>query len=315
MRFELQDINGNRFDVSNVISFELTSEAGAACDGLRLSFIPEGSIAEICAVRAYSNGEPVFNGFCDSQKFTTDKSGRRCFIYARSSAALLVDNEALPRQYAGPTARQLWLSNAREFGFACGLPEVYTENTYMVSKGTSCYGAINDFVFALYGTPVYATPDNVLKAYALSESVKRLDGYNVISLSHIIDRSEPISLIDYKINSSDSYSYHFKSDFADKMGIRRRRLYNLSSLPLWQREITIEKKLAQALTDYYSVQAVIAGECDLRLFDRVELCFNEGGTYEAFFVSEKTVSKNESGEKTTLVLKKNIDGELINYVA
>ena len=313
MRFELQDIKGKRFDASNVISFELTSEAGAACDGLRLSFIPENNIDEIVSVRAYSSGELIFNGFCDDQRLTRDKSGIKCFIYARSSASLLVDNEAIPFQYTCPSARQLWFSNAKELGFAFGLPEVFTENNYTVSKGTSCYGAINDFVFAVYGAPIYVTPENVIKVYELGEKVKRLESYNVLSLSRIISRSEPISAVDYKINTADAYSYHFKSDFAAARGIRRRRLYNLSSIPQWQREKAAQKKVEQSLSDYYSVQAVIAGECDLRLFDRVKLSF--GGDPEAFFVYEKTVSKNKSGEKTAVVLKKNIDGELINYVA
>lgn len=315
MRFEFQDINGNFFDVSNATSFELTSEAGAACDGLRISFIPERDIAEIVGVKAYSNGDLVFNGFCDDQKLVTDKSSSRCSVYARSTASLLVDNEAIPCQYVCPSARQLWLSNAREFGFECGLPEVYTENTYIVSKGTSCYGAVNDFVFAFCGAPIYVTPENVLKVYELSEKVKRLEGYNVVSLSRIISRSEPISAVDYKINTADAYSYHFKSDFADKRGIKRKRLYNLSSIPVWQREKAAQKKIEQSLSDYYSVQAVLAGECDLRLFDRVELSFTDGGASEEFYVHEKTVSKSESGERTTVVLKKNIDGELINYVA
>ena len=313
MRFEFQDINGKRFDISNVTAFELTSEAGAACDGLRLSFIPTKEIDEIVSIRAYSDGDLIFNGFCDDQKLIEDKSGRKCFIYARSSASLLVDNEAIPFQYTCPSARQLWLSNAKEFGFECGLPEVYTENTYIVSKGTSCFGAINDFVFAVYGAPIYVSPENVLTVYQLGTKAKRLESYNVASLSRIISRSEPISAVDYKINTADSYTYHFKSDFADARGIRRRRLYNLSSIPQWQREKAAQKKIAQSLSDYYSVQAVIVGECDLKLFDKV--AFNFNGASETFFVYEKTVTKNESGEKTTVVLKKNIDGELINYVA
>lgn len=315
MRFEFQDINGNCFSASNVTSFELISEVDAACDGLRISFISEENISEICSVKAYSEGELVFNGFCDTQKLVTDKSGCKCSLYARSSASLLVDNEAIPCQYFNPSARQLWLSNAKAFGFECGLPEVFTENTYMVSKGTSRYGAINDFVLAVCGAPIYVTPQNVLKAYELSEKVKKLDGYNVVSLIRIINRSEPVSEIDYKINAADDYSYHFKSDFVDKRGIRRKRLYNLSSIPQWQREKAVQKKIENALSEYYSVQAVIAGECDLRLYDRVSICFSDGGTAEEFFVSEKTVSKNRSGEKTAIVLKKNIDGELINYVA
>lgn len=315
MIFELQDINGNTFVIENVTSYELSSEAGAACDGLRINFVSPETASEICAVRAYSNGAAVFNGFCDCQRITADKSGYKCFIYARSSASVLVDNEAMPRQYNSPSAKQLWYSNARDFGFECDLPEIYTENSYLVSKGTSCYGAINDFVSAVYGTPVYVTPENVLKAYEPGEKVKRLDAYDVISLSRVISRSEPISDIDYKISSADSYSYHFKSNFARQMGIRRRRLYNLSAIPLWQRELTAEKKLTDSLADYYSVEAVIAGECDLNVYDRVEVNLTGEDALEEFYVNEIVRSKSDSGEKTTVVLKKSIDGGLINYVA
>ena len=315
MIFELQDISGKTFVVENVVSYELSSEAGAACDGLRINFVSPETVGEICIVRAYSNGKLVFNGFCDCQRLTFDQSGRKCFIYARSSASVLVDNEAFPRQYNCPSAQQLWYSNARDFGFDCDLPEICTENSYLVSKGTSCYGAINDFVSAVYGAPVYVTPENVLKVYELSAKVKRLDGYGVISLSRVISRSEPISDIDYKISSADSYSYHFKSNFARDMGIRRRRLCNLSAIPLWQRELTAEKKITDSLADYYSVEAVIAGECDLGVFDRVEVSLGDNGASEEFFVCEAVRSKNGSGEKTTLVLKKSIDGGLINYVA
>ncbi len=115
------------------------------------------------------------------------------------------------------------------------LPELYSENSYLVPKGTSCYGAINNYVSAVSGTPVYATPENVLKTYEKNSTVKRLDDYNILSLSYVINRSEPISEIDYKINSADNYSYHFKSGFVQKMGIERKRMMNLSSIPLWQR--------------------------------------------------------------------------------
>lgn len=315
MIFELFDINGNAVHAENIVSYELISEAGAACDGLRLNFIQNSLIGEICTVKAYIDSVLIFNGFCDKQKISMDKSGVSCFIYARSSAALLVDNEALPCQYSKPSARQLWYSNARDFGFECALPEIYTENNYLVSKGTSCYGAINDFVSAVYGAPVYATPDNVLTVYKESEYTKSLNDYNVVSFSYIINRSEPVSEIDYKISSGDDYSYHFKSDYADRMGIKRRRLYNLSSIPLWQRETTAEKKIKDSLEEYYSVSAEISGECDLKLYDRVIFNFAVNDDNEEFYVSELIRSKGKGGEKTAIVLKKKINGELVNYVA
>ncbi len=315
MIFELFDINGNVVPVGKILFYELVSEAAAVCDGLRLSFTAEKNICEICIVKAYSREKLVFNGFCDKQKTVLNQNGGRCFIYARSSAALLVDNEAVPCQYSNPSARQLWFTNARELGFECCLPELYSEHSYLVPKGTSCYGAINNFVSAVCKAPVYATPENELKIHTESSSVKHLCDYRVLSLSYVINRSALISDIDYKINSADNYAYHFKSTLAEKNGIKRRRLYNLSSIPLWQREITAEQKINSALEAYYSVSAELAGDCDFHIYDRVLANADMFSCTEIFYVSEIVKSKSKNGEKTAVVLKKKTDGELINYVA
>lgn len=315
MIFELFDINGKSVSVHRIISYEIISEVAAVCDGLRLHFVYQKKIGEICVVKAYSGGKLIFNGFCDKQKMTFGKSGGSCFIYARSSAALLVDNEAIPCQYSNPSARQLWFTNAKDLGFECCLPEICSEHSYLVPKGTSCYGAINNYVSAVCKAPVYATPENELKIYEESSDVKSLEDYKLISLLHIINRSVLISDIDYKINSADNYSYHFKSVLAEKMGIKRRRLYNLSSVPLWQREITAEKKINSALEEYYCISAELAGDCDFHLYDRVYADLNILSDREEFYVSEIVKSKNKNGEKTAVILKKKINGELINYVA
>lgn len=315
MIFKLFDIHGNGIEPQNIISYELISEAGAPCDGLRLNFIAEEFIDEIVVVKAYSGSTLIFNGFCDKQKISVTKSGKTCFIYARSSAALLVDNEAVPCQYSGPSARQLWFSNAKALGFKCLLPEIYSNQNYLISKGTSCYGAINNYIFPACGAPVYATPQNELKVYEMSKKVKYLSSYRVTSLSYVINRCEPISDIDYKINSADNYSYHFKSEFAHKMGISRKRLLNLSSYPLSQRETAAKKSINASLDEYYTIHAEIAGECDLQVFDRIIADFDILNGSREFYVDETVKSKNENGEKTAVVLKKKINGELINYVA
>lgn len=315
MTFQLFDTGGRALKAEEVISYELLCEADAPCDGLRLSFFCESAVGEICVVRAYRQDKLVFNGFCDKQKITLSESGEICFIYARSSAALLVDNEAVPCQYENPSARQLWFSNAKDFGFEISLPELYSENSYLVPKGTSCYGAINDYVCAVSGAPVYATPDNVLKVYEESKAVKRLADYPVLSLSYVINRSEPISQVDYKINSADNYSYHLKSDFVQQTGIRRKRMINLSSVPLWQRKINAEKIIKNSLDAYYSVSAVLLGECGLEIYDRVAVDFEGLMKDEEFYVSELAFCKNKNGERTTVLLKKKINGEMVNYVA
>ena len=313
MRFEFTDIDGKPFAPENIISYELSSEVGAACDGLRINFVSEDFPKELVSAKAFIGEKLVFNGFCDNQKTVRDESGLRCFVFARSSAALLVDNEAPPCEYNCPSARQLWYSNARELGFECGLPELYSKNSYIISKGTSRFGVINDFVLAAGGTPVYVTPENVMKAYEPGKDLKRLEDYRLVSLTRIINRSEVISDIDYKINASDAYSYHFKSDYAHGRGIVRKRLCNLSAIPTWQREFTAKEKIIKSLEEYICSEAVISGECEIGLFDRVQTAF--GDEKEEFFVSEIVRSKSKNGEKTVLLMKKKIDGEIVNYVA
>ncbi len=315
MRFELYAIDGSVFEPELITSYELVSEVDSACDGLRLNFTSHELLGEICIVKAYSAEKLFFNGFCDMQRITSGNGFYSYFIYARSSAALLVDNEAVPCLYNCPSARQLWYSNARDMGFECELPEICSEYNYLVSKGTSCYGAINDFVFAVYGAPVYASPENVLCVYKESKDIKKLEDYSLLSLSCVINRSEPISDIDYKINSSDDYVYHFKSDFLHSKGFLRKRLFNLSAVPIWQREITAAAKIKESLSEYYSVIAEISGECDVKLCDRISVDFAAREYGGEFLVNEIVKSMGKSGEKTTLVLKKRIDGELVNYVA
>jgi len=310
MIFILKDINDKQYIIDTAVSYELISEAGAACSGLRLYFDSDEHIGEINAVLAKNDsGTLVFNGFCDLQRESIKENTSAYFIYARSTAALLVDNEASPFEYKNPTAKQLFAVNAEGFGFRCALPDIYTENSYVVSKGTSCFGAVNDFVFMMTGVPVYIDESNTLKAYSISESVKRLSDYDVISQSFIINRCDVISRVDYKINASENYKYHYAAALAEKNNIIRSRKINLSGLPLLQRENAAKKLISASVDNYYSMKVQLAGDCDFRLYDRVE---TEKGE---FIVCEIINSKSEKGGETALVLKKKTDGGLINYVA
>lgn len=310
MRFILTDIDGMEYEVQNAVSFEMIFEAEAACAGLRLYFDTDNALAEINEVQVKcDDGTLIFNGFCDVQRESRAVSGYEYFVYARSSASLLVDNEAEPAEYKNPTAKQLFINNAGDFGFECALPDIYIENSYMVSKGTSCFGAVNDFVFMAYGAPVYVDENNVMRAYCDSSEIKYLNDYDVISERFDINRCSVISRVDYKINAGEAYKYHCRNTFADENKIYRSRKINLSGLPLCQREGAVQKKIMQSLDEYYSLRVQLAGCCDFRLYDRV--MSNRG----EFSVREIIFSKNEKGEHTALVMKKKAEGRTFNYVA
>lgn len=314
MRFVFCTADGKSAQAENIISYEITSEVGAACDGLRLFFKADESVGEIVSVKAFSGEELIFSGLADVQKMTAGADGLTCFIYARSTACLLVDNEAVPRQLENPSAQQLCFCNAREFGFTWDLPEIYSENSYLISKGKSRFGAINDFVFAVYGSDIYVTPGDVIKVFEKSNRVKSLSDYALSRASLIINRGEPISCVDYKISAGESYAYHYESRSAGNRGIKRKRLYNLSSVPAWQRKTTAKKLLSRSLLDYVCLEAQICGECDLKLFDTVSANIEEIGACGEFTVYELVRMKNKNGEKTIALLKKSQEEDFVNYV-
>lgn len=315
MIFELYTSQDKCIIPEEITSFELTSGISAACDGLRLNFCCSEPIGEVISVRATEENRIIFNGFADKQKISLAKNGFSGFIYARSSAALLVDNEAEPRQYNYPTAKQLCIQNAQDLGFACDLPDICCEDSYYVLKGTSRFGAINDFASMLFGAGIYVSPDNTIRAYGKSGNIKSLDEYEILNASYVMNRSEVLSGIDYKINSADKYIYHLESPFAVNNGIQRKRLLNLSSLPAWERKAKAAQKISNSLLNCYVLEISLSGIADFMPADRINVSFDRLSANGEFLVYEIIKEKNVNGEKTTLILKKEIQEALLNYVA
>lgn len=317
MTFELYTAQDKLITPDEIISYELVSDISAACDGLRLYYRASNLPEEIIKVCVKDNGKTIFYGFADKQKTTADESGCVDFIYARSSAMLLIDNEATPCQFTCPSSGQLWFHYAEEFSIKNGLPQVSFDGNYYVQKGTSCFKAINDFMKYVHGMGVYVTPENVLAAFEKSEECKNLDGCEIISACKINDRSEILSSIDYKINSTDKYIYHLESSYAVRNMIKRRKLTNLSALPVWQREASVSFQVQNPLMFSKTVEVVFAGAPEFSLYDRVVLNISRLGISadDEYIVSQIVKQKNEKGTKTTVVFNKETDGELINYVA
>lgn len=315
MRFEFYTFAGEKINGSEIISYELASDMDAACDGLRVYFYTEYPVKDIFRVCAYEKDVRVFYGFADRFQMSFDTGGYKAFVYARSSAALLVDNEADPGQYDYPTSRQLWFQNAKQFGIGFGLPEVFSDSSYVVNKGTSCFGALNSFMQYVCSKNIYVDAYNTLKVFEYGSKPKSLSSAKIISASKTWDKSAVISRIDYKINSADKYTYRLESKKAQNMGIRSRILINLSSLPPWQRDAEAHRRISNSFKSLDTVQIVLASSAGFSLGDMLFVDLKKLGISDDYFVHGIVRSKNSNGEKTVLTLRKETDGELVNYVA
>lgn len=313
MKILLKDINDEVYQVKNITQIVFTETAGAACSSISFKFKSKENIGEIVSVRAYTDNGIVFNGFCDCQRVSVDSRGYEVFVYARSSAGILVDSQSKPYTFNCPSARQLWAQYARNLGFEYSLPEIFCNEKYEVSSGTSCFGAINNFVSALTGSEIIITPENKICLGDFSEDIKSLNKYTVLSASAVINRSEPIAEICYKREQDTDYKAHFVSNFAKKKGLIRTRFLNINSVAQWQRTNTVFRKMKDFFNSYMLLEITVSGTVDEPIYQRFSYS-GEIGNYDDYILTEKKYIFDENKEKTKLILRKNIDMEDAVYV-
>ncbi len=310
----LHGIDGKTLNIDKPLKMELASDMDAACDGLRLYFLQNGITPETDRVTVFIDKNKVFDGVCDRQEYQRTNDGVLTFIYARSGAAVLVDNEANPATYIKPSTQVLFHEEAKKYSFKNMLPDLASAHEYSVEKGTSCYGAINQFVKTSTGLPVRVTCNGELRIPAAGEIIN-LESETIISEKHCINRSAPITQIDYKISNDSPYIRHFKSRTLEKNGISRARKINIASLPEWQREYTLYDRLKKAAGEYYSAEFVIDGAHSFELYSKL-VCKPSGITdCDGYRLWRSVISHGESGDITRLTFLKETDLKEVNYVA
>lgn len=314
LSFVMYDLYDRSLAVSNILSYELSKNTDAPCDGLRLSFTSKSSIDEIYRVEAFDEDEKIFSGYVDTQREQLNEDGYQSFIYARSSACVLVDNEAEPRSYKKPSVISLFLINAKELGFESRLPNLSCSADYIVGKGTSCYDAINNLVSGITGKSIVINPDNQLMLLD-SKNVLNLNKYKIISEKRVINRGNPLSIIDYKISDDLLYSCHLKSRFVENKKIYRKRKMNISALPMWQQEYTLHNVIKRSCESYYSVEFVIDGCHNIPLDSAVDYDSRYLGELKDYYITACQLVCDSKGERTIIVANKKLDLEEISYVA
>lgn len=314
MIIELTTVDGKKITVDKFTELCFTQTAGVACDSLWAVFAPDSSIEEICTVRLYINYKLVFSGICDCQKISYGTNGAEAYFYARSTACILVDNEAEPYTYQHPSAKQLCFSLAEGLGFSNSLPNISSTEQYEITKGTSRYGAISQFVRLLTGRHINITPKNDIELISESNEIKNLNDYDILSFTEITNRSEPLSKIQFKQNSSqEKYNLHTKSMLCDSLGINRTKFINLNSLPKWQRDNTVLLQLKSSFEDYKTLEVSVSGYADEPLLSRFD-CSTKHQSYSDYVLTQRKFICTKSGTVTRLTLKKQLDIKEITYV-
>lgn len=312
LTFKLYDLDDNEIKPRAVLSYELSRDADAACDGLRLNLLLDEAGAELYTVKAFYGKVCAFNGYVDTQRESINTDGSTCFLYCRSSACLLVDSEAKPFTYNSPSVNALFEIGIGD-GFRLCMDNVFSDIQYQVSKGTSKFGLLNDFVFNVTGNRIRVNPKNEI-VMLKSERVIKIDRDGILSVKREINRGNAVMGVDYKLNSSDDYLYHRVSRFMQKKRISATRMLNMSNVPDWQRETRLSSFVSNANAGYCCWELKLSGYADIDLADIIRTDLDGFDDYGDVVAVGIRHTCNASGEYTVIKAYSALDLEELSYV-
>ena len=229
LRCELTDVNGKKHRMSQLLSLQVDVDEGVPADALYALFAYTPT-EELCEITLMDGKDPIFIGVIDEEEHISDSKGTYLKISARSRAAHLLDNEAMPCEFDHPSLSMMYERYAKPFGIRIGTDsdEVFF-GEQRVTKGTSCWKALKNFCIACYLTPPRISSIGVLYPKGLAHSdvtVFGRDGVTYTQLREVKKRCEEISAVHVKADSGGTYSLAIENSAARDRGVRRERYLN-----------------------------------------------------------------------------------------
>lgn len=313
MTIWLETIDQKRLACREILSCEITAALDAACDSLRVWLYLPDAPGEVVRIQAEADGQLLFSGLTDRQTAQYDENGFRCFFYARSEAAVLVDNEAEPMTLYCPGTDSVLALTAAPFGFTSSLAPAALQVSFDVTKGMSLYAVLSEFYWAATGKDIWIDSEKCIHP-AEPGALYSFAPDTVLQARAIINRAEPISTVDYKSDGDTAYSRHCKSLLAEEAGIRRTRKISLNGTPVWLRKNKAARWIQTAINGYMQAELTLKGLAPAQLCGRVELNSEPLGLSGTYAIQEINRRITQSGSVTELRLGKICNAKEMHYV-
>lgn len=168
MTYEGVTITGKIIDLGDPVSVRINKSNDAPADDLYAIFCYKDFIEELKYIKVYCNGDIVFDGILDEQIVELSGSGSLFKVYARSTAALLVDNSALPQSYTNTSLEIIFNRHIRPYGFTkfIGSNKSFS-GEFVVYKGMSEWDVLEKFCILFLNTKPRISNDGIVNALSL----------------------------------------------------------------------------------------------------------------------------------------------------
>lgn len=321
MIYELEDFKGNKIILKDPISVEITMDEGAPADSIEVRFPINLNSEEykifvndqLTKIRVYDDKKTrvVLNGIVDEQIVSVNSSGVSLIILGRSSAALLLDNEAQPQTYNSIDIELLYNRHIKPYGYTGykGVKYQSFSGLFEINKGLSEWQVLEKFCKDFLLKTPRVRPSNIIDFLddyndsGIVFSNKSREGICYSSLEQNYKRYKLISEVFIRSLKDGSYDNIISNQASINKGVLRKRYVNAVGdikSPVFRGEQLIK----DANKASFELKLTHPGPVVLDLLDKATIDDDILGVIPDLIASSITYKLSNVGEMCTLTFRK-----------
>lgn len=310
MNFIATTVDGENIHLKFPLKVEINKSQDAPADDLEVTFLNNFEIPEIKSIKAYNEGDLIFDGIVDVQEYLKNNKGKFLNIISRSKAAILLDNEAYPQVYYTPSLFTIFNRHVKPYGFSKFIGDDKSFSTkFIVNKGMSEWEVLENFCVDYLKINPQVTVDGVIdvsgknknKQLLFSNSKVNAIKYSSITISN--KRYKIYSEVFAKEVGKGEYNLHIENDAAINRDIKRKRYINLTNNE--KATLSYAKNVVKTSNES-SLEINLNCPCKVfaKIGDLVNLDDELFNQEENLFVYKIKYILDSSSERTILTLRK-----------
>lgn len=249
-----------------------------------------------------------FSGIIDEIKLTENEYGTETMIYARSKAALLLDNEAKPTDYKNADSALIAYNHILPFDidYTCDDNGEYTDLS--IYKGISHWQVIKNFCSACYSNEPFVNEEGKVVLYENENEKETLFFCNsggIMYTSAYVNNKyyKLISSVFTKAAFRDDYDIENTNPIAESLGICRIRYVDGAHSGNNYGEKLIEQGASESLEVKVNIPDYL--HCPLNSKGKIKL--NNGDIYDNLRCYRIKQSLTENGFETVVTMSGKIE--------
>ena len=296
-------------------SFEIRSSMDTPADSFTGIFPFSSSLSLGDTIEVTSpEKERLFFGTVEDLSTIISSEGVFTEIFARSPAAALIDNEALPKTYSFPSFEDIYKNHALPYGIKYFSGEnLRWQGNFSVLKGDSHWDVIKRFCLSVTGCEPFVSgsltlfskyPENFLSEKKLAVS-NSMPGHTKFSKAEITGSSFGIvGKIICKVQKEGTYAHGILNPYIKNPENYNVRIVDLTNTPLWERQNKIDRIFRLSLENTFQIEAELFDPPPIFTGMKASFSSPAGKQEDDLIVFQRVLRLTSKGCCCTVILRK-----------